>query len=339
MGKITSMLVGLGMLFAAFSTSPHYALNSYSIGPGGTNNSASTTYKTQSNLGEVSGTSSSTTYTNHAGAVQTEQINVPQAPTLSNGSGTYYNELQFIINFTNEPTDTTYDVAVSNNGFTTTNYVQSTGLLGSTPFYQNYTAWGGATGSYMTGLSNSNTYEVKVAAMQGLYTNTEYGPYATSTTTAPSITFSISPTSINIGSLTPGSVVTSGTNVSASLTTDAETGANVFVIGEYGGLHSPSKTHTISGYSGNLSTPAEGFGMQGVSATQSSGGPLSLVSPYNLSGNNVGPDTTYFSQILATSGEVQSGSGIIGLLAKASASTPPASDYQEQLTFSASPSF
>ena len=329
------------MLFASFSASNTYKLNSYSIGPGGTNNATSTTYKAQANAGEISGTANSTNYTVHSGAVQTEQLNVPLAPTLSNGSGTYYNELQFTINVGILPTDTTYAIAVSPNNFTTTYYVQATGVLGASPVFQNYTAWGGSSGSYMTGLSNSSTYEVKVGAMEGLFTNTEYGPYTSSTTTAPSISLSVSPTSSNLGSLTPGTVITSSTNITASLTTDAESGANIFVFGKYGGLYSPTKGYTIkiTTVSGNLATLSEGFGLQGVSVTESSGGPLALVSPYTLTGNNVGVDSTTPYQILTTPKEVQSGSSVIELQAKSANIDPAANDYQELLTFSAAAQF
>jgi hypothetical protein len=153
------------------------------------------------------------------------------------------------------------------------------------------------------------------------------------------LTFSISPTSVALGALTAGSVTTSGTNITASLTTDAEAGANVFVLGQYGGLYSPSKTYTILGTTGNLASLTQGFGLQGVSATASSGGPFNLVSPYNGSSNNVGTDSTTFNEVLTTANEVQSGVGTIGLQAKISSLTPAATDYQEQLTFSASASF
>jgi hypothetical protein len=333
-------VLGISMLmFAAFSASNSYKLNSYSIGSGGSNSATSTTYKAQANAGEISGTSNSTTYTEHSGAVQTEQLNVPLAPTLSNGSGTYYNELQFTINPGILPSDTTYAIAVSPNNFTTTYYVQTTGALGGSPVYQSYTAWGNSSGSYMTGLSNSSTYEVKVAAMEGLFTNTEYGPYASSTTTSPSITFSISPTTISLGALTAGNIVTSGTNITASLTTDAESGADVFVSGANGGLKTASRSYTIAGVTGNLASLSEGFGLQGISATDSSGGPLSLVSPYAGTGNVVGIDSTTPTRILTTPIEVQSGSSTIELQAKSAVLDPAASDYQEVLTFAAAAAF
>jgi hypothetical protein len=330
-------IIGLSaLMFASFSASGTYQLNSYSLGPGGTNSAASNTYRTQSNLGEISGTTSSNTYTSKSGAVQTEQLNVPAAPTLSNGSGTYYNELQFIINTGILPSSTTYAIAVSPNNFTTTYYVQATGALGGSQVYQTYTAWGGSSGSYMTGLSNSTAYEVKVAAMEGLFTNTEFGP---STTTSPSITFSISPTTISLGSLTAGNIVTSGTNITASLTTDAESGADVFVSGANGGLKTASRNYTIAGVTGNLSSLSEGFGLQGISATDSSGGPLSLVSPYTGTSHVVGIDSIAPTLILTTPIEVQSGSSTIGLQAKSAILDPAASDYQEVLTFAAAAAF
>lgn len=332
--------ISAGMFFfASFSHSTTYTLNSYSIGPGGTNNSKSTTYSTQANVGEISGSGHSTTYTERSGAVQTEQLNTPLAPTVSNGSGTYYNELLVTINTGILPPDTTYAIEVSPSPYTTDYYVQNTGLLGGTPYFQSYTAWGSSGGYYVTGLSNSTSYEVSIGAMQGLFTNTEYGPTTTATTTSPSITFSISPTSISLGNLTAGSVVTSGTNITASLTTDAESGALVFVEGEYGGLHSPTKSYTINGVNGNLATASEGIGLQGVSATDSSGGPFSLISPYNGSANNVGPDSTYYNEVLSTPQEIQSGSGVFEIQAKAGGTDPAASDYAEVLTFSASASF
>ncbi len=327
------------MIFAAFSSSSTRVLNSYSIGPGGTNSATSTTYKAQANAGEISGTANSTTYTVHSGAVQTEQLNVPLAPTLSNGSGTYYNELQFTINVGILPTDTTYAIAVSTNNFVTTNYVQATGILGGSPVFQSYTAWGGGSGSYMTGLSNSSSYEVKVGAMQGLFTNTEYGPYASSTTTAPSITFSISPTTLNLGALTAGNIVTSGTNITASLTTDSESGADVFVSGANGGLKTTTRSYTIAGVTGDLSSLSEGFGLQGISATDSSGGPLTLVSPYTGTSHVVGIDSVTPTRILTTPIEVQTGSSTIGLQAKSAVLDPSASDYQEVLTFAAAAAF
>src|ERR1035441_2575910 len=92
-GSLASILI---VTFAAFSASSSYQLKSYSVGPGGTTGSTSTTYEAQDTVGDqTNGSASSTTYTNGSGSIQTEQLNVPGAPTLSNGSGTYSNMLGF----------------------------------------------------------------------------------------------------------------------------------------------------------------------------------------------------------------------------------------------------
>ncbi|HEY5268455.1 MAG TPA: hypothetical protein VII94_04990, partial [Candidatus Saccharimonadales bacterium] len=76
------------LVFAAFSSSTTYNLQSYSVGPGSTNNSSSTTYTLQGSTGEqANGSTSGSTYTASNGSINTEQISIPIAPTLSNGSG------------------------------------------------------------------------------------------------------------------------------------------------------------------------------------------------------------------------------------------------------------
>jgi hypothetical protein len=340
MGMSFRGLLGASLLlFGVFSSSSHYSLNSYSVGPGGTNNAASSTYTSQSNAGETAGgTASSTTYTSNNGSVQTEQLNVPLAPTVSNGSNTYYNQLQVTLNTGILPSDTTYAIAISSNNFATTNYVQTGGTLSGTAFYQSYTAWGGSSGSYIVGLSPSTTYEVKVAAKEGLFTNTEFGPYASASTVSPSITFSLSPNTLTLSNLLAGSVVTSG-NVTFNLTTNAASGGNIFTAGQYGGLHSASRSYTIAALTGNLSTSTHGFGLQGVSTSQTSGGPLSIDSPYNGTGNNVGTESTTYAPVFTSSAAISGGTGTLDMQAKASSTDPASTDYQEILTFVASASF
>jgi hypothetical protein len=339
--KLGSLVLGLGLsFFAAFSSSTSYKLNNYSVGPGGTNNASSSTYSLQGSVGEqANGTASSTTYTSKSGSIQTEQINVPLAPTLSNGSNTYYNELNCIINTGNDPSDSTYAIAVSTNNFATTSYVQSDGTLNSSAVYQTYTTWGGASGVFIIGLTPSTTYEVKVAAKEGQFTNTEYGAYATASTVASSsITFSVSPNSTSMGNLPPGSVVTSS-NLSFNFATSATNGGNIYVSGQNNGLYGTTESHTIAAYSGNLSGQSEGFGVQATSPSQSSGGPLSTNSPFNGSGNTVGAESTVPQVMLTTSSPIVGGTANANMQAKASSSTPAGNDYQEVLTFIASASF
>ncbi len=336
-------ILGLSLLsifFATFSHGTSYNLQSYSIGPGATNNSSSTTYSLQGSAGEqANGVTSGSTKTANNGSIQTEQLNIPPAPTLSNGSGTYYNQLNFIIATGGNPTDSTFAIAVSTNNFSTTlGYVQADGSINSTQVYQTYTAWGGGSGSFITGLTPSTTYEVKVAAMQGKFTNTNFGAYATASTVGVSTTFSVSPNSISIGNLLPGTVSTSG-NLTFAFTTNANSGGSVYVSGVNVGLLSATQSHTIPAFTGNLAPQSEGFGIQATNASQTSGGPLTLVSPFNGSSNVVGADTTVPSQILTTTTAINGGAANANLQAIASTNTPASIDYLENLTFIAAASF
>jgi hypothetical protein len=335
-----SVMLGLGLLFAAFSSSSSYKLYSYTVGPGGSNSTSSTTYKAQTTVGEQANNStSSTNYSAKNGSIQTEQINVPGAPTLSNGSNTYYDELNFIINTSSDPTDTTYSVAVSTtSGFTSTSYVQSNGTLGGSPVYQTYTAWGGGSGNFMTGLAVNTTYYVKVDAKQGLFTNTEYGAYASIATVNPSITFSVSPTSYNLGTF-PTRTIETSTNLSFTFATNATSGGNVYVSGLNGGFKSTIFSYLIAAVSANLTSQTQGFGVQGTNPAQTSGGPLSVDSPYNGTGNTVGTESSTPAQIFSSANPIVGGTANANVQVKAAATAPASNDYQEVLTFVASASF
>lgn len=351
MGRLLASVAVTLMLFASFSTSSHYSLNSYSVGPAGTNNSHSTTYYTQSTGGELSGNGTAATgVKGTSGQAQAEQLAVPQAPTLSNGGNTYYNQLLVMLNNnagTNSyPADVTFSVGVSTtNCFTSAcigsgsvKFVQTGGTLGTGQFYQTYSAWGSTSGSSIVGLQPSTTYYVAVAAEEGMFTNTEYGASATAATVSPSIAYSVSPNTLNLGSLLPGSVTTSGT-VTFSLTTNGVYGANILASGQYGGLHSALMNNTIPAISGNLSSSTRGFGLQALTATQSSGGPFTIDSPYNVSGSTVGTESSAYAPLFTTTAPITSGSGTLDMLAKSSSTDQASSDYQEVMTFVAAASF
>jgi len=339
------------VLFAAFSSSASYSLNSYSVGPAGTTNAHSTTYYTQSTGGAVGGTSvSSTHYTDNNGNVQTEQLAVPQAPTLSNGGGTYTTYLTATLNdnagTSNYPSDATFSIAVSTtNCFTSScitgggvHFVQTGGALGGSQFYQSYSSWGSSSGTTITGLATNTTYYVAIAAKEGTFTNTEYGASASSSTASQTLTFSVSPNTLSFTNLLPGTVATSST-VTFGLATNATYGATVYNAGTHSGLYSSSKSDLIPATSANLSSSSHGFGLQGVTATQTSGGPLSIDSPYNGTGNTVGTESTSYTPIFSTSASIVGGSATMNMQAKPNVSDPPSTDYQETMTFVATAAF
>ncbi len=342
MAKFLSLLLGIPLVgFAAFSSSGTYQLNSYGIGSGGTNSASSGTYDLQGNAGEQTNRStSSSTYTANNGAVQTEQLNIPPAPTLSNGSGTYYNKLSCIVNTGGNPSDATYAIMVdTSSSFLSPSYVQADGTLGAGVVYQTYAAWGSGSGFQIVGLLPSTTYYAKAAAKQGMFTNTAFSTSANSATTAsPTLSFSISPNSASLGSFVPN-VITSSSNISFTFSTNGTSGGNIYVRGENGGFTSLTQGYTISAVSADLTTQSEGFGIQAANPNQTSGGPFATVSPYNGTGNTVGAETTSFIRMLTSASPITGGTATATVQVKASGTTPASNDYSETFTFIASASF
>ncbi|MCE9643621.1 MAG: hypothetical protein K8Q97_04920 [Candidatus Andersenbacteria bacterium] len=334
--------------------SSNYQLKDYGFGSGGSQNSSSTNYNMFGISGETSGDkSASTNNKTLQGLVGTTQANVPPAPSFTNPAH-YYNKLKLVLDTGNNSSDATYAIAISTDNFLSdTKYVQSDNTIGTTlgsEDWQTYTAWGSASGIYVIGLTPGTTYTVKVEAERGNFTQTGFGPTAQALTDNPSLTFDIdvaptdtetaAPYSLNIGDLTAGSVVTASDKVWVDVDTNGSAGATVYVQGANGGLASTDASYTISSVSGNLSSSNEGYGAQGSSVAESTGGPLEITSPYNGSSDVVGPLDTTRRIIFDSSGTaITSGRGSFTIKAKASAVTKSASDYNDTLTLIASASF
>lgn len=344
-----ALSVQVGFFLFVFPASTNYQLESYGFGGGGEENMTSTDYGMNAISGEQSEDQlSGTNYNLGPGLVFTEQANVPQAPTFTNPSN-YYNKLHLVLSTGSNPTDTTFAIAISDDNWVTTKYVQSDNTVGTvlgSEDRQTYTAWGGASGFDIIGLASSTTYKVKVKAMQGRFTETGYGPEASVATVGPQLTFSITtdtqptpPFSIDFGSMTPNSVNTSPHQVNVALDTNAENGGHVYVSGTNSGLYSSISNHKIDAVSGNLTALSEGFGAQGISATQTSGGPFSIASLYNQGGDIVGITDQTIRSIFDSAGPVVGGAGSFILKAKPLSTAPSASDYAETLTVIASASF
>ena len=73
---------------------------------------------------------------------------------------------------------------------------------------------------------------------------------------------------------------------------------------------------------------------------QTSGGPLTTVSPYNGTSHTVGAESsTAFAQMFATSAAIAGGTATANVQVKAPGTAPAANDYNEVFTFIASASF
>jgi hypothetical protein len=333
----------LPMLLASLPASNNFQLNSYGFGTGGTANSSSSNYRINGIAGEAAGNSSSSNYNLGAGETYVKQAHVPTIALANNAR--WYNKLLVTIGTENNPSDTLYAIAISSDNFATTQYVKSDLTVGSALVlsdYHTYAALGSGSGAYIRGLTPGTVYTVKAKAIHGSFTETGWGPTASAATQYPQLTFDIDiaptdtstspPYQVNMGDLLAGTVVSATDKIWVSFDTNAESGGTVYASGQYSGLHSAATTYTISTLTGDISAQPEGFGVQGSSATQSSGGPFALLSPYDGSGQNVGSVTSSLAEVFRATAPVISARGSVVLKAKSQANTASASDYTEILT-------
>jgi hypothetical protein len=352
--KGLAVVLGGSLLFAALPATTNYKLNSFGFGSGG-GSTSTPNYSLQGTTGEISGSSPLTSnYTAKPGFIQAEQANVPKV-TLSNPSS-YYDKLKFVIDAQNNPTDALYELQVCIGAdFTPTcggtlRYLKNDDTLSaslSLSDYQTYTAWGGASGQNIIGLSSNTTYYIHTKATQGKFTESGYGPSSNAATVGQQISFCLysnancaaGGTTEALGALTAGSISNSPTNIGIDFATNADAGGKVYVYSLNGGLKSTSQSFTLTSATANLAAIASGFGAQITSVSQSSGGPLVKVSPFNGSSSNVGALTTTTSYLLSSVTPIVGGTAAVQLQVKPSNTTPAASDYAETLTFIAAAAF
>lgn len=336
------------LLLAALPTTSNYSLQSYGFGSGGTANSSTSNYSLEGITGEISSQADSTsTYTIKPGYIETQQANVPKV-TLTN-PGSYYDKLKFVIDQQNNPSDAKYALQVcvgadwTPNCGGTTMYVKSDDTLGASltlADYQTYTTWGGAGGANIIGLTSSTTYYIRAKATQGLFTESAYGPSSSAATVGQSISFCLY-TNANCAAgghseslnLLAGSVATSG-NIGVDFSTNADAGGRVYIYST-GSLTSTSHPGTpINSATADLSSAAKGYGAQVVTASS-----ISVNSPFNGSGNNVGLLSATVQTILNASSPVTSNGNQIQLQAKSDNVTKAASDYADIITIVAAAAF
>lgn len=103
--------------------------------------------------------------------------NVPGAPTVN---GTSTSSLTVIMDVNSNPASTEF--AIYETG--TTKYVQADGTLNTSPAWQTYTTWGGASGQVVTGLSVNTAYTFQVKARNADNTETALSSSGTKYTLA-----------------------------------------------------------------------------------------------------------------------------------------------------------
>jgi hypothetical protein len=352
---ILSVLVNPSLVLAGPS-STNYRLDEYGFGAGGTASSSSEGYSMFGTVGETSEASmSSESFVIGGGLEGTMQASVPPAPSITNPED-YYNKLKLVINTGNNPTDAEFAIAISEDSFgTDTRFVQHDHTVSTTlneDDWQTYAEWGGASGFLIIGLSPNKTYSVRVAARQGSYTQTQYGPLASAQTISPTLSYAIRigptypgtptapPYSISLGSLTPGSVVTTTNKVWIDFETNGTAGGAIYLHDNNGGLLSSQTGYTINSVTNNLASLLEGYGAQGTDVSETTGGPMTIASPYDGSSNTVGMIDTQKRIIFDSSNQpVAGGRAAFVLKAKSSSTAPASTDYADILTVLVSASF
>ena len=354
---VSALLIGASF-FGSLPATSNYALQSYATASGGQANSSTSTYALEGIVGQATAgqPGSTSNYSSLPAYIQTQQSNVPTV-TLSNPSN-YYDKLNVVIGQQNNPSDAKYALQVS----TTSNfssgifYVQTDNTLGATlttSDYQSYTVWGGATGVNIIGLSPSTTYYIRAKVTQvnsfsGISTESAYGPSSSAATSALSISYCLytgancaaGGSTVAFGSITPSTVTAGPVNINVDFATNADTGGSIYIYGLHGGLASTTASSTITSATANLTTAASGFGAQiSSSPTQTSGGPLSIDSPYSASSGNVGAVTTIVNPILTSLAPIVGGNSVIVIKAKTAVTTPAATDYSETFTLLAAAAF
>jgi len=235
------------------------------------------------------------------------------------GSPGCYNRAKLELDDQNNPKDTLFLVKIVNNGTSITYYLQSDHTLGLSYDINDFLTqcelegrdpddtgcddsgdpnWDADLQSMnVLSLEPSTSYTASIAALNGDFTGTRFGPSASATTTATAMSFDIdisatdSETAANyildIGEITYTSVATATDIIWLDLASNNFYGANVYVRDSNTGLDSTLTGETIPSESEDLATDPNsngGYGLKVSSFTQTSLGPIQASATYNTGG-------------------------------------------------------
>lgn len=216
LAKLTILVVVVtcsNVALADTLTGTNYKIEDATIDGGG-ESSSSSNYRSVDAIGDVSDSgSSSSNYKSLLGFIWGAYPGVPGTPTLTNTGGTLYNSLDFVITTGGNSSDTQFAIAISNDDFVTTNYIQIDDTISSSAAWQTYASWGGASGERITGLLPNTTYKIKVKARHGADTETGFSSIASASTSNPNLVVAFS--GINSGNSVAGETTTVTTTANA----------------------------------------------------------------------------------------------------------------------------
>lgn len=277
------------------------------------------------------------------------------------GTGGCYDKARFEISASSNPSDTLYSVQIS-----TDNFVSDIQYIDGSTFrpesyanhnindYRTEAVWEAETFN-IQGLASNTQYYIRITALHGDFTESDYSIVANATTAAGSISFDIDiaiSTGIGTESAPPYSVsFSSGTALIAGaaattasslawldINSSSAGGVSVIVFGKYGGLYSATTSQTITSSTEDLDiTGAEGFGLQSYYIDYDDSSPfygeLTATPDYSGSINSVGAVSTTASKIYSGDGPIVAGRTGAYLKARAGVGITAASDYSEDIYF------
>ena len=275
------------------------------------------------------------------------------------GTGGCYDKARFEVIVNSNPSDTLYTIAISTDGFVNDiQYIDGATFrpeaVGNHDINDFRTqAYWEAEVFNIQGLTSNTLYSIKISALQGDFTQSDYSIASNATTGIGAIFFDIdiaSSSGTSAESSSPYTVAFSGADdlvggaaattapslVWLDIDSNSSGGVAIIQFGKNGGLYSTTTTQTISSTSANLDTSLEGFGLQSFYIYNDTSGYLGdLTAETNYAGtlNTVGAISTTANKIYDGDGPISNGRVGMYLIAKAGTDKTPATDYSEEIYF------
>lgn len=286
------------------------------------------------------------------------------------GEAGCYDRAKIEIDTQGNPADTLYIIEISTDNWTTVNVIDGNTrvpkplISKSISDYKTMSAWEAAPWNSFNvlGLRPQTTYQVRLRALHGDFTETANSPTKSFTTASPTMQFDINianafnsstnpPHVVNFGKILPGTISSTvlQNTVYVKLSTNVHTGALVFVSSANNGLYSNDSNYTIPSIDSlDLSSEISGFGAKISSHQAIPNTTFGIATRYNNGAlNQIGsilsaPQLLMCSDSNAThdcvSGDtswVDSFEARVDLLTKAAPNTPSVNDFSETITFTA----
>ena len=272
------------------------------------------------------------------------------------GAGGCYDKARFEINSNGNPSDTLYSIAISTDGFVNdTKYIDGATFKPESATnhdindFRTLSYWEAETFN-IKGLNANTTYNIKITALKGDFTQSDYSKTANTTTSTGTIFFDIDiasssgsttdtnpPYTITFSSLVAGAAPTKSTSlIWLDIDSNSSGGVAVLTYGKYAGLYSSTTAQTITSANADLNSTSEGFGLQSYYVANDTSvyfGNLSATSNYSGSINTVGAVSQTANKIYDGNGPIQNGRVGMYLIAKAGTDKTPANDYSDDLYF------